>query len=147
MKADIVGRGWVFPPEIGVQGGLVLTDEHSEIEQAIKIILLTAPGQRVMRPTFGCRIHELVFAPNNVSTAARARRYVLEALKLWEPRIDVVEIKAGPHSERDNCLLVEIIYSVKATSDKRSLVFPFYMIGEDPVMDEGLLLEQAANLS
>ncbi|MCB8942762.1 MAG: GPW/gp25 family protein [Ardenticatenaceae bacterium] len=141
MKADIVGRGWAFPPEIGVQGGLMLTDERSEIEQAIKIILLTAPGQRVMRPRFGCRIHELVFAPNNVNTAAQARRFVQEALNMWEPRIDIVDIIAGPDPHQGNRLLIEIQYTIKATSDTRSLVFPFYMIGEDPVVEESLLLK------
>ena len=141
MKADIVGRGWAFPPEIGAQGGLVLTDERSEIEQAIKIILLTAPGQRVMRPLFGCRIHELVFAPNNVHTASQARRYVQEALNMWEPRIDIVDIVAGPDPNRGNRLLIEIQYTIKATSDTRSLVFPFYMIGEDPIVEESLLLD------
>ena len=141
MKADIVGRGWTFPPEIGAQGGLVLTDERSEIEQAIKIILLTAPGQRVMRPTFGCRIHELIFAPNNVNTASLARRYVQEALAMWEPRIDAVEIDARPDPNQGNRLLIDIQYTIKAMSDTRSLVFPFYMIGEDPIVEESLLLE------
>ncbi|MCA9991733.1 MAG: GPW/gp25 family protein, partial [Anaerolineales bacterium] len=90
MPKDIVGRGWSFPIAINPQGGLSLTDENSEIVQAIRIILMTAPGQRVMRPTFGCRLHELVFAPNNVATATLAQRYVEEALKMWEPRINVV---------------------------------------------------------
>lgn len=139
MKADIVGRGWAFPPEIGAQGGLALTDERSEIEQAIKIILLTSPGQRVMRPLFGCRIHELVFAPNNVNTAAQARRFVQEALNMWEPRIEAKEIMVAPDPQRGNCLLIEIYYSIKATSDTRSLVFPFYMIGEEPLVEADLL--------
>ena len=143
MKTDIVGRGWAFPPEIGSQGGLMLTDERSEIEQAIKIILLTAPGQRVMRPTFGCRIHELVFAPNNVTTAAQARRFVQEALAMWEPRINVVDVIAEPDHRAGNRLLIEIQYTIKATSDTRSLVFPFYMIGEDPIVEENLLLTES----
>ena len=80
MTQEIIGRGWSFPPRIDAQGGLALTHVRTEIEQAIFIILSTSPGQRVMRPTFGCRLHELVFAPNNSHTVAQARRYVEEAL-------------------------------------------------------------------
>lgn len=131
MTRDIVGSGWAFPPQIGPQGGLMLTSERNEVDEAIRIILMTAIGQRVMRPAFGCRIHELIFAPNNSETAGRARRYVQEALAMWEPRINVNEIKVGPHPEKANRLLIEIKYTVKVTNDPRSLVFPFYLIPEE----------------
>jgi len=74
MPQEIIGRGWAFPPRIGPQGGIALTHERNEIDQAIHIILSTSPGERVMRPTFGCRLHDIVFDPNNSHTAARARR-------------------------------------------------------------------------
>jgi phage baseplate assembly protein W len=131
MTQEIVGRGWAFPPRIGPQGGLALTNERSEIEQAIRIILSTSPGQRVMRPTFGCRLHDLVFAPNNSRTAAQARRYVEEALGMWEPRIDVTRVNAQPDPEDTSRLLVGIEYKVKSTHDQRSLVYPFYLIPEE----------------
>ena len=124
----IIGRGWVFPPRLDAQGGIALTTERNEIEQAIQIILMTAPGQRVMRPTFGCRLHELVFSPNNSHTAALARRYVEQALGMWEPRIIIHEVSAHP-DPNDGCrLLIEIQYEVKTTHDRRSLVHPFYLI-------------------
>ncbi len=125
---DLVGRGWAFPPTIGPQGGIALTNDRSELKQAIEIILSTSPGQRVMRPTFGCRLQELVFAPNNSQTAAQARRYVEEALGMWEPRIKVVAVRAFPDTEQDHRLVIEIDYLVKASNDRRSLVFPFYLI-------------------
>jgi uncharacterized protein len=131
MTKDIVGRGWAFPPKIGPQGGLALTSGLSELDQAIGIILTTSPGQRVMRPGFGCRLHELVFMPNNSETAAQARRYVEEALGMWEPRIRVVNIETGPDPDSPNKLLIEIEYEVKSTHDKRSLVHPFYLIPEE----------------
>jgi uncharacterized protein len=131
MTKDIVGRGWAFPPKIGPQGGLALTSGLSELDQAIGIILTTAPGQRVMRPGFGCRLHELVFMPNNSETAAQARRYVEEALGMWEPRIRVVNVETGPDPDSPNKLLIEIEYEVKSTHDKRSLVHPFYLIPEE----------------
>ena len=132
MSVDpIIGRGWSFPPRIGLQGGLSLTDERNEIDQSIIIILATVPGQRVMRPTFGCRIHELVFAPNNSQTAAQAERFVEEALGMWEPRILVRSVNAYPDPDMKSALLVEVQYEVKVTHDKRSLVYPFYLIPEE----------------
>jgi phage baseplate assembly protein W len=131
MTNDIVGRGWAFPPEIGPQGGLNLTSDRTEINQAVQIILSTSPGQRVMRPTFGCRLQDLVFAPNNSHTAASARRYVEEALRMWEPRIQVTEVNVRPDPEDTSRLLIEVEYRVKATHDQRSLVYPFYLIPEE----------------
>lgn len=133
MSNEIIGRGWVFPPRIGPQGGMALTTMRNELDQAIQIILNTSPGQRVMRPTFGCRLHDLVFAPNNSHTAAQARRYVEEALGMWEPRINVVNINVGPDPNEHSRLLIEIEYEIKATHDRRSLVHPFYLIP----MEEG----------
>jgi len=131
MNEDVVGRGWAFPPKIDAQGGLALTNERSEIEQAIMIILTTSPGQRVMRPTFGSRLHELVFAINDARTAAQARRFVEEALGQWEPRIELMEIFAGPDPNDHSRLLIEIQYMIKPTRDIRSLVYPFYLIPEE----------------
>ncbi len=131
MTESIVGRGWTFPPTIDAQGGLALTSEISELEQAIQIILTTSPGQRVMRPTFGCRLQELVFAPNDSRTAAQARRFVEEALGMWEPRIRVTEVNIGPDPDAANRLLIAIEYELKSTHDRRSLVYPFYLIPEE----------------
>ncbi len=128
---DIIGQGWAFPPHIGPRGGVALATKSSEIEQAIQIVLLTPLGQRVMRPNFGCRIHELVFAPNNSATAAQAARYVEEALEMWEPRIYVDEVDVYPDPRQANRLIVSLLYRIKTTNDSRSLVFPFYLIPEE----------------
>ncbi len=125
---EVVGRGWTFPPQVDAQGGLSLTTERSELVQAIWIILSTSPGQRVMRPTFGCRLQDLVFSPNNSQTAAQARRYVEEALGMWEPRIHVLRVDVHPDLEETSRLMIEIDYEIKATHDRRSLVYPFYLI-------------------
>jgi uncharacterized protein len=128
---EIIGSGWSFPPHIDAQGGVAMTYERNELVQSIFIILSTSPGQRVMRPTFGCRLHELVFAPNNSHTAAQARRYVEEALGMWEPRVNVMNVVVTPDPKENNRLLIEIEYEVKATHDRRSLVHPFYLIPEE----------------
>lgn len=146
MAQDITGRGWSFPPQISPQGGLSLTNERTELQQSIRIILSTSPGQRVMRPTFGCRLHELVFAPNNSHTAAKARRYVEEALGMWEPRIRVEGITVWSDEDGDgqSFLRIEIEYEIKATHDLRSLVYPFYLIPEESDV-EVTILELAAS--
>ncbi len=131
MTSNITGSGWAFPPKIDAQGGLALTNERSEVQQAIEVILSTSPGQRVMRPTFGCRLHELVFAPNNSHTAAQARRYVEEALGMWEPRISLLNVEVSTDPNDHGRLLIEVEYEMKSTHDRRSLVYPFYVIPEE----------------
>ncbi len=128
MISDIIGSGWAFPPQIDGRGRLALTHENNEIAQSIEVILSTAPGERVMRPSFGCRLHELVFAPNNNQTIAQARRNVEQALGIWEPRIRVVKVDVRPDPLENSRLLVEIEYEIKSTRDRRSLVYPFYLI-------------------
>ena len=131
-RSVIVGSGWAYPPQIDPQGGLALTNDRNELVQAIYIILGTSPGQRVMRPTFGCRLHELVFMPNNSYTAGQARRYVEEALGMWEPRVNVLSVEVRADPEDHSRMLIEIEYQAKATHDRRSLVYPFYLIPQGP---------------
>jgi phage baseplate assembly protein W len=129
MKNPIIGRGWSFPPKINQQGGIMLTDEETDIQQAIRIILSTAPGERVMRPTFGSRLHELVFASINQETLLLAQRYVEQALKMWEPRIELTTVDVSwNRQENDGLLLITLDYLIKTTHDRRTLVYPFYLI-------------------
>lgn len=134
MSVDrLIGRGWSFPIGVDATGGVAVSAMHGEIEEAIAIIIGTSPGERVMRPTFGCRIHELVFAPNDPSTYGLARRYILDALGMWEPRIEVIDVQIEPSSaERSMGLLnISVHYEVRATKDARTLVYPFYLIEPD----------------
>ena len=128
MSDKLIGKGWAFPPQVDAQGHIALVSNDTELEQSIRIILATQPGERVMRPTFGCRLHELVFMPNNMDTAIRAQEYVDEALGMWEPRVEVQRVEVRPNPHRDNELLIEIDYLIKNTRDARSLVYPFYLI-------------------
>ncbi len=126
--SDILGTGWAFPPQTDGRGGVAMASGYDKIEQAILIILSTPIGQRVMRPAFGSRLHELVFAPGNPDTLGCAQLYVREALAFWEPRIRVLEVFAQVDPENPNAMLIHIHYMVKATHDRRSLVYPFYRI-------------------
>lgn len=126
--SDFLGTGWAFPPKPDGRGGIALVSGDEDIKQAIWIILSTPIGQRVMRPTFGSRLHELVFAPANAETFGLAEMYVQDALTFWEPRIEVLDVTARTDPEQRHVLLIEIRYRVKATHDERSLVYPFYRI-------------------
>ena len=128
---DFLGVGWAFPVGVDARGRIALARQERDIEEAMRIILLTPKGQRVMRPEFGCQIHDLMFAPNDATTAGLAAFYVEEALGMWEPRIHVKEVNARPDPENQGRLLIDISYEVKATHDSRSLVFPFYRIPEE----------------
>lgn len=129
--SDFLGAGWAFPVGVDARGRVALAQRERDIEQAIRIILLTPKGQRVMRPEFGCQIHDLVFAPNDATTAGLAEYYVREALAMWEPRIDVVAVRTIADAHQPERLLIEVQYDIKATHDRRSLVFPFYRIPEE----------------
>ncbi|HEU4785293.1 MAG TPA: GPW/gp25 family protein [Ktedonobacterales bacterium] len=128
---DFLGVGWAFPVGVDARGRIALARQERDIEEAIRIILLTPKGQRVMRPEFGCQIHDLMFAPNDATTAGLAAYYVEEALGMWEPRIHLKEVNARPDPENQGRLLIDMSYEVKATHDSRSLVFPFYRIPEE----------------
>ncbi len=122
------GTGWLFPPKPDGRGGIALVSEDEKIQQSICVILGTAEGERVMRTTFGSRLHELVFAPTNPETIGLAELYVKEALRFWEPRIELLDVQASIDPLRQNVLLINIRYQIKATHDERSLVYPFYRI-------------------
>jgi phage baseplate assembly protein W len=131
VEREFLGQGLAFPLQINPRGEIALASGDHDIEQSIRIILETAPGERVMRPEFGCRIHELIFDPRNAATEGLMIYYVEQALGRWEPRIDVLEVDVLPVSGQDATLLVEIKYRIKATHDERSIVYPFYLMGEE----------------
>ena len=126
--SDFLGTGWAFPPRPDGRGGIALVSGRDDIEQAIQVILSTPIGQRVMRPTFGSRLHELVFAPTTADTLGLAELAAAEALGFWEPRIEVLDVTASPGADGGEVLDLLIRYRIKSTHDERSLVYPFYRI-------------------
>lgn len=123
---DILGTGVAFPLSLSARGQLSMVSGDQAIQQAILMLLMTAPGQRVMRPEYGCRIHELVFSPGDATTLGLASYYVDEALKRWEPRIEVGHVKARVDPTEQGRILLDISYQAKGQPEPRSLVFPFY---------------------
>ena len=131
LNKPYLGRGVAFPLHVNAQGALALASGESDIEQAIHLILGTAPGDRVMRPEFGCRAHELLFAPRDATTEGLMVYYVEQALGRWEPRISVEHVRVVNGSEPDGSLIVEIDYVIKTTHDVRSIVYPFFIADEE----------------
>lgn len=126
-RKDFLGRGWAMPVALDPRTGLVASVAYEEdIRQSMLIVLETAPGERVMRPNFGCGIHELVFAAVDSTTLQRVRSTVEEALRRCEARIDVLDVNIDAAASIDGQLIVEIEYRVTKTNQLGNLVFPFY---------------------
>lgn len=126
MKTDVYGRGITFPFSLEASSSIRESAAARKIEESIRIILGTQHRERVMRPTFGCNLKSLVFAPNNEATASLARHYVEEGLATWEPRIDVREVLVENDNARGE-LRIHVRYFIKSTQEARSLVYPFYL--------------------
>jgi uncharacterized protein len=128
VATDFIGAGIAFPLRVSTTGGIALVTEHREIEEAIRLILATAYGERPMRPDFGCGIHDLVFAPADATTAGQIAYEVRLSLARWEPRIDVDDVTVSIDQADASVLYIDISYEVRGTNDPRNLVFPFYVI-------------------
>lgn len=124
-----LGTGLAFPLKVNVQGGLQLSSEAQKVKESIWLILRTDVGERLYRPTFGCRLSELAFAPMNSDTLLRIRIYVQEALETWEPRIVLDEVRTETDSIRGRINII-IDYHLKAHPDPYSFVYPFYLVTE-----------------
>ena len=127
MTDDFIGRGFPFPLRIDERGSMALVGGIEELERSMSVVISTAPGERPFRPRFGCRIWELMFEPINEATMGLMEMYVEEALRMWEPRVDIEQVLVEPASV-DGAVMVSISYVVRATNDRRNLVYPFYTI-------------------
>jgi uncharacterized protein len=131
MTYDFVGAGWAFPLGVDARGGIALARRDQELEQAIRLILATYPGERPMRPEFGSRLRDYVFRSATIDTAAELADEVQKALIRWEPRIVVDAVNVTVDPDEHNRLYIDLYYSVRGTNDRRNLVFPFYTIPDD----------------
>jgi phage baseplate assembly protein W len=128
MSMEFVGAGIAFPMRIAPSGGVALVTREREIEEAIRLILGTTPGERPMRPEFGSRIAEHIFGPANISTASQLAYDARVALERWEPRIDLDDVEVSFDAVDAGVLYLDIRYRIRGTNDPRNLVFPFYVI-------------------
>ncbi len=127
MAQSFLGKGWRFPIDVSRTGGIAMSSLEDLVRDSIIVILGTAPGERVMRPYFGCEIHDLLFAPNDANTAGLTAHYCVKALQKWEPRINEIEAQAQPSRDQPNKLMINIQYKIRATNSTHNLVYPFYL--------------------
>jgi phage baseplate assembly protein W len=127
MAHEFEGRGWQFPIRVDDGGAIAEAREEDKVRQSIEIILRTAPGERVMRPDFGCGIHDLVFDTISGAMIGRVASVVAGALATWEPRIDVLSVRSQQDTEDPTRLLIEINYRLRSSNSRFNLVFPFYV--------------------
>jgi len=125
--SEFLGQGWAFPVRVNARGGLDWSAGAQSIEEAIWIILATPRRSRIMEPEFGCGLHDYVFAPNNANTRAVIASEVRAALVRWEPRIDLLAVKAEPQIDAQNTLLIEVDYRIRANNAVRNIVYPFFL--------------------
>jgi phage baseplate assembly protein W len=126
--SDFIGRGIAFPLRVDQSGSIATSTGVEDIESSMRMILTTAPGERLMRPEFGCRIWELLFEPINANTLGLMGEAVRESLARWEPRATVTDIRLDPSSHDSGQVLINVDYTVRTTNDRRNLVYPFYVI-------------------
>ena len=128
MDGDgFLGRGWAFPVGQAADGEVALVADAEDVRQAILLILETEPGERLMRPDFGCGLRGLVFEPVSVRTLGAVRRRVEDGLTAWEPRIDVQQVTVARDPDDRARLNVEIAYRIRASNTFYNLVYPFYL--------------------
>jgi uncharacterized protein len=127
MANDFIGKGWRFPLLPDVTGGLGYIEGDANVEQSLRILLLTDLGQRVMRSDFGCKAPRLVFSPGSVQYLGLLETTVREAVRDWEPRVELEDVRAEADIEDETRVVVSISYKVRRTNTRANLVFPFYL--------------------
>lgn len=128
MSKELLGRGWSFPVAIDQASGQIAMSEYEQdIKESLRIIIETAPGERLMRPDFGCGIHELVFSTISQNTLGLFESRVREAITKWEPRVDIIQLDISTRDAFNGKLEIQLTYRVRQTNNEFNLVFPFYL--------------------
>jgi phage baseplate assembly protein W len=129
--SSFIGRGFAWPFGVDHTGTIRLSEGVPDLDRSIQIVLMTAPGERLMRPEFGCRIWDLLFEPVTANLLGLISQAVRDALAQWEPRVVVEEVRPEPDADNTSLVRIRIVYRVRATNDRRNLVYPFYVIPHD----------------
>ena len=129
---SFVGRGFSRPLEVDHTGSINLTDGAEDLDRSIRMVLLTAPGERLMRQDFGCRIWDLLFEPVTANLLGLIAEAVRDSLARWEPRIEVDDVQPAVDPGDSALIRITISYRVRVTDDRRNLVYPFYVIPHEP---------------
>ena len=127
MTRNILGRGWSFPVATDVHGNISMSGDEKIIEESIRIILGTTPGERVMNPEFGCKINDIIFSPNSPKTIALAVHYIEEDIINWEPRVILNKVTGEMDPYNYNLININIDYEIRSVNTFFNMVYPFYL--------------------
>lgn len=127
MSKDFLGRGWRFPIVPDETGGLGYTEADDNVEQSVRILLLTRIGERAMRGTFGTRLAEMVFLPGGTLNLRRLETEVKQAIIGWEPRVELLAVEAELDPKDETRVTISVSYRVRRSNTRGNLVFPFYL--------------------
>jgi hypothetical protein len=125
---SFIGRGLRFPMGVDHRGAIAMATGPDALDCAIRVVMSTAPGERVMRPAFGCKIWDLLFEPVNTNTLGLMAQAVREAVAQWEPRVDLMDVEVIPDPKDSSMVRINLTYEIRTTNDRRNLVYPFYVI-------------------
>ncbi len=127
MNRNLLGRGWAFPVTADIRGNLATSSYEKNVEESIRIILGTTPGERIMRPDFGCAINEIIFSPDSPQTIALAVHYITEAIVKWEPRVILKNVSGEPDANNPTKINIHIDYEIRSVNTFFNMVYPFYL--------------------
>lgn len=127
MSREFLGRGWKFPVRLNSRGSIEESLYEDDVKEAIRIIIATSMGERVMMPEFGCGIYDYVFESPDITTRSLVEESVRDALISWEPRIELNNVSVSTDESVGNKLLINVSYTVRSTNAERNLVYPFYL--------------------
>jgi phage baseplate assembly protein W len=125
---SFIGRGFAWPMRVDHTGSVALTNGAADLDQSIRMILMTAPGERLMRPQFGCRIWDLLFEPVTANLLGLIAQAVRDAVAQWEPRVALESVTPSVDTDDNALIRIAMTYRVQSTNDRRNLVYPFYVI-------------------
>ncbi|MCR5435639.1 MAG: GPW/gp25 family protein [Treponema sp.] len=127
MSRNILGRGWAFPVTTDVHGNIAFSSYEKSIEESIRIILGTTPGERVMHPDFGCKINDIIFSPDSSKVISLAEHYIKEAIVKWEPRVILKKVTGERDYLNQGLINIKIDYEVRSVNTFFNMVYPFYL--------------------
>jgi phage baseplate assembly protein W len=127
-KDSAPGFGWKFPVEADAMTGRIkMSDYEDDVQESIRLILLTRKGERVMKPEFGCGIHDFIFSQMETTRIGMLEKEILTALTLWEPRIRNIQVSVVPDDQETDKYLIRIHYVMVATNQAFHVMYPFYV--------------------
>lgn len=129
MDRAFLGRGWSFPPQFDKAAKAVLMlEEERDIESSLEILLTTKIGERVMQPTYGCNLNDLVFESTNLTLLTYMKDLIENAILYHEPRIELEQLEIDTSRQNEGLLLIVLYYLVRTTNSRYNFVYPYFMI-------------------